>query len=93
MAEESKMAINISLRIDHREREIVFMFGSGKSSKADLSTMSGGEKSYAQLCLILSLWDKMHTPFRYGSFLKPEKYISISFVLDALMNGMFFLML
>jgi hypothetical protein len=80
LAEESKMAIDITLRIDHRVREISFIFGSGKSSKADLSTMSGGEKSYAQLCLILSLWDKMHTPFRFGKYSmfneNNQKYLS-----------------
>eukprot|EP00092_Neocalanus_flemingeri_P032426 GFUD01035266.1.p1 GENE.GFUD01035266.1~~GFUD01035266.1.p1 ORF type:complete len:482 (+),score=160.96 GFUD01035266.1:113-1447(+) len=64
LAEEGKMAMDIMLRVDHRSREISFVFGSGKSSKGDISTLSGGEKSYAQLCLILSLWHFMHTPFR-----------------------------
>ena len=26
--------------------------------------MSGGEKSYAQMCLIASLWENMNPPFR-----------------------------
>jgi hypothetical protein len=30
----------------------------------DPKTLSGGEKSYAQICLLLSLWSSMYTPFR-----------------------------
>jgi len=30
----------------------------------DIQSLSGGEKSYAQMCLIASLWENMNPPFR-----------------------------
>ena len=33
--------------------------------KKDLATLSGGEKSYLQMCLILSMWDSIISPIRF----------------------------
>ena len=30
----------------------------------EIQSLSGGEKSYAQMCLISSLWEHMNPPFR-----------------------------
>lgn len=56
----------IFLRIDHLNKELKFIFKneSGSHSNADVSSLSGGEKSYTQMCLICSLWDMMQPPFR-----------------------------
>ncbi|KAK9339873.1 hypothetical protein LIPSTDRAFT_104249 [Lipomyces starkeyi NRRL Y-11557] len=41
---------------------------SGKSNsdkgKRNVATLSGGEKSYTQICLLMSLWDAMNCPLR-----------------------------
>jgi hypothetical protein len=34
-------------------------------SNADIATLSGGEKSFTQMCLICSLWEVMQPPFRF----------------------------
>lgn len=36
----------------------------GKSREKDAKSMSGGEKSFATICLLLSLWDAMGCPIR-----------------------------
>ncbi|OAL27818.1 hypothetical protein AYO20_09671 [Fonsecaea nubica] len=56
------------LHIDHRKKEmdiavepdITRRDGTGRSAK----TLSGGEKSFAQICLLLSIWDAMGVPIR-----------------------------
>ena len=70
----------IFLRIDMKRKELRFNFcsaannntssGGGGSSKGisssvDVSTLSGGEKSFTQMCLICSLWEVMEPPFRW----------------------------
>ena len=56
----------IFLRIDHSKKELRFVFknDSGSHTNSDISSLSGGEKSYTQMCLICSLWDMMEPPFR-----------------------------
>lgn len=59
---------SVFLRIDNANKELKFSFsaGSGSSSytSSDVSLLSGGEKSYTQMCLICALWDMMKPPFR-----------------------------
>ena len=52
----------VFLRIDNTHKELKFNFSNSGSS--DVSQLSGGEKSYTQMCLICSLWDMMRPPFR-----------------------------
>lgn len=33
-------------------------------AEKDARSLSGGEKSYSTICLLLALWDSMFTPFR-----------------------------
>ena len=56
----------IFLRIDHLNKELKFIFKNehGTHTNAELASLSGGEKSYTQMCLICSLWDMMEPPFR-----------------------------
>ena len=56
------------LQIDHKKKEmdiavepdITRRDGKGRSAK----TLSGGEKSFSQICLLLSIWDAMGVPIR-----------------------------
>ena len=56
------------LQIDHKKRamdiavepDITKRDGAGRSAK----TLSGGEKSFSQICLLLSIWDAMGVPIR-----------------------------
>jgi len=56
----------VRLDINSRERTVKIFFTSedGEIMKKDLATLSGGEKSYIQMCLILSIWDGLQCPFR-----------------------------
>ena len=58
----------VFLRIDNANKELKFNFNSGGGSEgynsSDVSLLSGGEKSYTQMCLICALWDMMEPPFR-----------------------------
>ncbi|KAK9241004.1 hypothetical protein V1525DRAFT_393424 [Lipomyces kononenkoae] len=36
----------------------------GDNGKRNVTTLSGGEKSYTQICLLMSLWDAMNCPLR-----------------------------
>ena len=38
--------------------------GSKKLKAGDIKSLSGGEKSYSTICLLLALWDAMDVPFR-----------------------------
>ncbi|KAJ3155633.1 Structural maintenance of chromosomes protein 6 [Geranomyces variabilis] len=38
--------------------------GGGNSNEKDPRSLSGGEKSYSTVCLLLSLWESMGSPFR-----------------------------
>lgn len=57
-----------ALRIDHTQKmmnisvepDITRRDGTGRSAR----TLSGGEKSFAQICLLLSIWDAMGVPIR-----------------------------
>lgn len=37
---------------------------SAKVKDKDPKSLSGGEKSYSTVCLLLSIWESMGTPFR-----------------------------
>merc|ERR1711915_965590 len=56
----------VFLRIDNTNKELTFSFknASGSRSSNDVSVLSGGEKSFTQMCLICALWDMMRPPFR-----------------------------
>jgi len=56
---------DIFLRINHQKRHLQFVSKNHhERSSDDISALSGGEKSYTQMCLITSLWDMMDPPFR-----------------------------
>ena len=40
------------------------MRASKKAKEKDPKALSGGEKSFSTVCLLLALWDSMATPFR-----------------------------
>jgi len=56
----------IFLKINSTKKELHFEFKSlsGNLLKTDVASLSGGEKSYAQMALIMSLWEHMQPPFR-----------------------------
>ena len=56
----------VFLRIDNTNKELTFSFSNagGTYNSSDTSLLSGGEKSYTQMCLICALWDMMRPPFR-----------------------------
>ena len=56
----------VFLRIDNEKKELLFKFKTpnGSYSSSDVSLLSGGEKSFTQMCLICALWDMMRPPFR-----------------------------
>merc|ERR1712129_31247 len=62
----SQYGSTISIDINHQRRELNFIFRNtdGDSVGTDINSLSGGEKSYAQMCLIASLWENMNPPFR-----------------------------
>merc|ERR1712083_169129 len=56
----------IYLNVDHMTRELNFVFRNqdGDKVQVDINSLSGGEKSCTQMCLISSLWTTMNPPFR-----------------------------
>ena len=74
----------VFLRIDNQKKELNFHFSraGGSYSSSDTSVLSGGEKSYTQMCLICALWDMMRPPFRcldeWDVFLDPVNRKKIS---------------
>ena len=62
----SQFGNTVSLDISHQRREINFKFRSheGDEIRTDVNSLSGGEKSLVQICLIASLWETMNPPFR-----------------------------
>ncbi|XP_040582099.1 structural maintenance of chromosomes protein 6 [Lepeophtheirus salmonis] len=56
------------LSFDHKENSLRMSVNPEGSSvskqRRGLKTLSGGEKSYSTISLILALWDSMHPPFR-----------------------------
>jgi len=89
---------DIFLRIDTKRKELVFSFSSASSAtnggggsksgipqqlaSVDVTTLSGGEKSFTQMCLICSLWEVMQPPFRYrdtgGPDPDPHGYLQLN---------------
>ena len=74
----------VFLRIDNANKELNFHFSNpnGSYNSRDTSLLSGGEKSYTQMCLICALWDMMRPPFRcldeWDVFLDPVNRKKIS---------------
>ena len=62
-----QIGCQVFLRIDNKNKQLQFSFQTedGEKDSGDLSRLSGGEKSYTQMCLICALWDMMEPPFRY----------------------------
>ena len=44
--------------------KIIVSPNGGEESARDIRTLSGGEKSYSTISLVLSLWEVMNPPFR-----------------------------
>merc|ERR1712032_1688962 len=57
---------HVYLNIEHTTRELNFVFRNkdGDKVQVDVNSLSGGEKSCTQMCLISSLWTTMNPPFR-----------------------------
>jgi structural maintenance of chromosomes protein 6 len=64
----SRRAYGGSLTFDHRKEEIrVKVKPAGESNHGaakDTKSLSGGEKSFAQICLLLAVWEAMGSPIR-----------------------------
>lgn len=56
----------LDLNINHNKHTatIQFINEEGNEMKKDLKTLSGGEKSYVQMCFILTMWESMVSPIR-----------------------------
>jgi chromosome segregation ATPase len=56
------------LSFDHKKQEIRIQVNpAGESqhgSRKDPKSLSGGEKSFAQICMLLSVWEAMGSPIR-----------------------------
>jgi len=56
------------LIFDHKKQEIrIEVNPAGESrhgSRKDPKSLSGGEKSFAQICMLLSVWEAMGSPIR-----------------------------
>lgn len=56
------------LIFDHNKQEIRVRVNpkgdAGHGSSKDPKSLSGGEKSFAQICLLLSVWEAMGSPIR-----------------------------
>ena len=55
------------IKIDYERLKLVLTVnpeGQSDEKRRDMRTLSGGEKSYSTISLILSLWDSMQPPFR-----------------------------
>jgi len=63
LAGQTLATMQLRLSIDPMKKQLSFRFGPDQRS-SKVGSLSGGEKSYSQLCLILSLWHFMTTPFR-----------------------------
>ena len=63
-----QIGCRVYLRIDNKKKEVTFCFqnldGGEERDSSDVSRLSGGEKSFTQMCLICALWDMMEPPFR-----------------------------
>jgi len=63
LAGQTMATMQLRLNINPSKKQLSFRFGPEQRS-SKVGSLSGGEKSYSQLCLILSLWHFMTTPFR-----------------------------
>ena len=63
LAGQTLASMHLQLNVDVVKKQLSFTFGPERRS-SKVGSLSGGEKSYSQLCLILSLWYFMATPFR-----------------------------
>lgn len=59
------------MKLDHKEKTLALAVQTddqtnknGKAKEKDAKSMSGGEKSFSTICLLLSLWDAMNCPVR-----------------------------
>jgi len=56
------------INIDHAQKELDIQVQPDITRKSDkgrqTKTLSGGEKSFSTICLLLSLWDAMGSPIR-----------------------------
>ena len=59
-----QLGSRVFLRVDHKAKELTFLFEGRAAARADLARLSGGEKSCTQMCLIFALWEMMEPPFR-----------------------------
>ena len=61
-----QIGTDVYIKLDHKRRELNFIFknADGDTMATEIQSLSGGEKSYAQMCLISSLWEHMNPPFR-----------------------------
>jgi structural maintenance of chromosomes protein 6 len=65
----SKRAFDGQLKIDHKKQEMsIHVNPAGERGEGGLrkdpKSLSGGEKSYAQICLLLAVWEAMGSPIR-----------------------------
>ena len=61
-----QIGTEVYIKLDHKRRELNFIFknAEGDTMNTEIQNLSGAEKSYAQMCLISSLWKHMNPPFR-----------------------------
>ncbi|XP_030832189.1 structural maintenance of chromosomes protein 6 isoform X2 [Strongylocentrotus purpuratus] len=57
------------LIFDHKKEELILKVDPGESQKAkdvskDVRSLSGGERSFSTVCLIMALWESVESPFR-----------------------------
>ena len=59
------------LKFDHAKQtlDIHVQPQADASQQGDMRQLSGGERSFSTVCFILSLWEAMESPFRFGLFL------------------------
>ncbi|XP_063955858.1 structural maintenance of chromosomes protein 6-like [Lytechinus pictus] len=57
------------LKFDHPREELILTVDPGESQKTkdvskDVRSLSGGERSFSTVCLIMALWESVESPFR-----------------------------
>ncbi|ELP93381.1 structural maintenance of chromosomes protein, putative [Entamoeba invadens IP1] len=52
------------VRLDHTKKELDIEVSLNSQKERDAKTLSGGEKSFSTVCLLLSLWNVVDCPFR-----------------------------